>query len=221
MRPFFKRNTICSKTSILLCVLMASLGFSGCWDKNPSASQAPSGMPTQGHHVHGVIVKDPQLLELNDHQLVLYFSQSNGSHVILAPVIRELPSNRAASENTPLKHDEKIQMVLKNLFSGPTDAEKERGLYSEIPAGVTLLSVKHGHDNSVRIDLSEQFLSGGGSNSMQQRLAELTQTVRAIEREHPVFLDINGKELHELGGEGLSVAEPINSVKSTTSNHPG
>ncbi|MBY0449564.1 MAG: GerMN domain-containing protein [Cyanobacteria bacterium] len=225
MRPYFSgdfnRNAVISTPPILLCILAATLTLSGCWEKNPSGNQPLSGNPGLGHQVHGVIVKDPQLLGLNEKQLVLYFSQSNGSHVILAPVIRELPSTSTVSENKTLSHDERIQTVLKDLFSGPTDAEKERGLYSEIPTGVTLLGVKHSHDDSVRINVSEQFLSGGGSNSMQQRLAELTQTVRAIEKEHPVFLDINGKELHELGGEGLSVTEPINSPKNTASNHPG
>ena len=45
---------------------------------------------------------------------------------------------------------------------------------------------------------------------MRQRLSELTGTIRSVERNIPVYVDIEGEQLEILGGEGVIVKEPVN-----------
>lgn len=142
--------------------------------------------------------------QFKSNEVVVFFSKSNGSETVTEGVVRPIPEeNRSEISQNPL------QYTITQLLIGPSEQESTQGFFSEIPKGTRLLSVAN-RDNTIRINLSQQFSSGGGSNSMQQRLAELTQTVLAVEKVKPVYVDIEGQELQVLGGEGVMVNEPIN-----------
>ena len=59
------------------------------------------------------------------------------------------------------------------------------------------------------MNLSKEFASGGGSNSIKQRMDQVTKTVLAVEKSKPVFIDVEGKKLEILGGEGLEIPSPL------------
>jgi spore germination protein GerM len=124
--------------------------------------------------------------------------------VITEGVIRPLPQTKASASAT-----QKLQWTVESLLKGPSKEELAKGFMSEIPSGVKLLDITE-KNQAIRINLSGEFLSGGGANSMMQRLEELKNTVILAEKTTPVFLDVDGKELGALGGEGLFVEQPIN-----------
>jgi spore germination protein GerM len=165
--------------------------------------------------IYGIIsvIQDPiqrdlppeePVAETQQQEILVYFSQSSGNPVGTGPVTRPM-----TEELAPVA----IDVALKALLAGPNEQESLRGLFSEIPKGTQLLNVSYKPDE-LRVNLSKQFISGGGVNSMQQRLRELTQTIRAVEKDVPVYIDIEGQELDSLGGEGVIVDEPVNQGKN-------
>jgi spore germination protein GerM len=125
----------------------------------------------------------------------LHFSKLQGSTSITESSARPLPVHLT---QTPLAN------ALQELLAGPTAAEKEAGFYSEIPQGTRLLNVKV-QNNAVHINLSKEFVQGGGSTSIIQRVQELKDTVQAVQGTQQLNIAIEGKPLNVLGGEGLEL----------------
>lgn len=140
---------------------------------------------------------------LKPSEIALFFSRAEENQTVTVPVIRVIPQTHQAN---------RLHYALESLLAGPTVTEKKQQYFSEIPPATRLLGVTE-TPNGVRVNLSSHFTAGGGSNSMRHRLAELEGTLRVIEKDRPVFVDIEGKELKVLGGEGLEVHEPINQAK--------
>lgn len=99
--------------------------------------------------------------------------------------------------------DTTLQAAFSSLLAGPKDAR----VSSEIPKGTKLrsLSVKN---EGVYVDLSGEFISGGGSSSMSSRLGQVIYTATSLKPNAKVWISVEGKPLELLGGEGLEVAQP-------------
>ena len=97
--------------------------------------------------------------------------------------------------------------AIKQLMSAPTKWEKSRGLSSEIPSGTKILSLREG-ENNILIDLSSDFESGGGAESIYIRVQQLIKTANANSKQ-PVYLYINGKQADVIGGEGIMIKQPL------------
>jgi len=125
----------------------------------------------------------------------VHFSKLQGSTSITEQTVHQTPANST---------DHPLESALKQLLNGPTQAEKEEGFYSEIPQGTKLLGVQVSHQ-VVHVNLSKEFTQGGGSTSMIQRVKELKDTIASVEGNYPVKIEIEGKPLNVLGGEGLEL----------------
>jgi spore germination protein GerM len=99
--------------------------------------------------------------------------------------------------------------IIHLLLAGPTKEERKAGLYSEIPSGVRVLSVREEGGNLI-INLSENFAQGGGSASIMNRILQLEKTVKAQGTQKPVYLYLNGKRVEYIGGEGVYLEQPLN-----------
>jgi len=88
------------------------------------------------------------------------------------------------------------------LCLGPNAEEAKAGLGSAVPAGTELRSVSV-KDGVATVDLSGDFASGGGSLSMQARVAQVVYTLTQYPTVEAVDLRMDGEPLTELGGEGL------------------
>lgn len=136
-------------------------------------------------------------------EITVYFTKSRGSNTVTEGVVRPVP----------VEADSQLEYALEQLLKGPSNTESVQGFYSEIPKGTRLLEVAD-NNGKLTINLSRQFTSGGGSNSIKQRMAELEQTVRSVAKDQPVFVTVEGQKLETMGGEGLEVEQPI-------TNNPG
>ena len=66
--------------------------------------------------------------------------------------------------------------AMEELLRGPSAADAAAGLTSAIPAGTTLLGLTIA-DGTATVDLTSTFGSGGGSLSMQERVAQVVYTL--------------------------------------------
>jgi hypothetical protein len=93
------------------------------------------------------------------------------------------------------------------LLSGPTAVQRSQRLGTTIPAGTRVRSTRV-ERGTATIDLTRRFESGGGSLSMQARLAQLVWTATSHPGVERVVLLLDGKRVQAIGGEGLLVDRP-------------
>jgi Sporulation and spore germination/Immunoglobulin-like domain of bacterial spore germination len=96
-------------------------------------------------------------------------------------------------------------VLLKQLLAGPSRFETDIGMSTEIPAGTEVLDATI--DGRVAIvDLSAEFASGGGSLSMQLRVAQVVFTLTQFDTIDAVTILIDGEAVKAIGGEGIPAA---------------
>lgn len=115
----------------------------------------------------------------------------------VAPVNRTVDATPAAA-----------RAALAALLEGPTTEERAAGLATAIPAGTTLEDVSL-EDGVATVDLSEEFDDGGGSASMQARVAQVVATLTRFPTIERVAFRIDGRPAETIGGEGVVVDPPL------------
>lgn len=126
----------------------------------------------------------------------IYWLSSQGEPVKLQP--RPLILSQKASDH------EVLETALNRLLAGPQDSKEA----TAIPQGTKLLALSL-EKGGIRVNLSQQFTTGGGSASLVERLAQILYTTTSIDANSKIWLEVEGKPLEVLGGEGLEVAQPL------------
>lgn len=98
-----------------------------------------------------------------------------------------------------------LQTALETLFA---NSPKDTNHTTAIPTGTKLLGVKL-DQQGIHLNLSQEFVSGGGSASMSSRLAQVIYTATSTNKSDRVWIDIEGKPLKNLGQEGLIINQPM------------
>ena len=106
--------------------------------------------------------------------------------------------------NPSSEPNKRLETAFKQLLAGPTEGTGS----TTIPKGTQLLDIKVDSD-AVRVNLSDEFTSGGGSTSMTGRLGQVIYTATSIDSKAKVYIEVNGKQLEVLGGEGLVLNQPL------------
>lgn len=101
--------------------------------------------------------------------------------------------------------DQVLAKALQNLLEGPTEGTGS----TTIPRGTKLLGLKIENNDEIHVNLSEEFTTGGGSTSMMGRVGQLLYTATTLNPNAKVYIDINGKRLDVLGGEGVELDQPL------------
>lgn len=115
----------------------------------------------------------------------------------------------AAAPGSP---EQRAAVVLEALVAGPTSMDTEAGATTAIPEGTRLLGFEITNDGKASIatvDLSREFESGGGSLSMQLRVAQVVYTATQVEGVNSIRIAIEGRTADTLGGEGLMIDSPM------------
>lgn len=112
---------------------------------------------------------------------------------------------------------EKLKQAINSLLAGPSEEEVEEGFGTEIPEGTKLLQFKNTPERII-LNLSDQFSSGGGSRSMILRYQQLEKTIQQNSENKAVFVELEGKPLKVVGGEGLVTDDPIYKGKESSTS---
>lgn len=88
------------------------------------------------------------------------------------------------------------------LLGGPDEFAASIGMSSAIPEGTELLGLVV-DDGTATVDLTSVFESGGGSLSMQMRVAQVVYTLTSFDAVERVTIDLDGEPVEAIGGEGV------------------
>jgi len=113
-----------------------------------------------------------------------------------------LRDEQVATAGRAAEGEDVATQAIEGLLAGPTDDEAGIGLSSEVPEGTELLGVDVA-DGTATIDLSDEFQSGGGSLSMQARVAQVVFTLTQFPTVDDVTITIDGESVEGIGGEGV------------------
>jgi spore germination protein GerM len=172
---------------VSLAMLAVSVAVAaGCDDESATP---PAATGTQGQ------AQTETLTETRDRttSLAVYFLRDGK----VSPVRRTIAATPAVA-----------RAALTELFEGPTDDEAAAGLVSVVPAGTTLhdISLENG---TATVDLDGAFDDGGGSASMQGRIAQIVATLTRFPTIERVAFRLDGKPVEAIGGEGFVVDPPV------------
>ncbi|WP_406164728.1 GerMN domain-containing protein [Streptomyces sp. NBC_00996] len=98
--------------------------------------------------------------------------------------------------------------AVRALLAGPSGYEGRHGRTTAVPSGTQLRSLVI-RDHVATVDLTSRYDDGGGSLSMRERLAQVVFTVTRFPTVHKVAFELDGKPVHQFGGEGIMLNGPV------------
>jgi spore germination protein GerM len=128
--------------------------------------------------------------------LQVYWLKGSGSQIALTST----PVKLSSTGNT----EPVLKAALEQLLAGPSSS----AFTTTIPRGTELRSVSVQNDG-IHINLSQAFMTGGGTTSMTGRVAQVLYTATSLNPNAKVWLSVEGKPLETLGGEGLLLDQPM------------
>lgn len=190
-------------------VVLVALGvFAGATltsdDAGPAATPVPAPTPSSSPEPSPTSKPEPTRVRVPTAAHELWFVQGEtlswGATVIGGRIERDRAADDPISQKAAFWFD--------ILLIGAQGAFQEAGDETAIPEGTELLYVER--DGSVlNVDLSSEFESGGGSLSMQLRVAQIVYTGTQFEGIDAVRILLDGKRVDAIGGEGIVASEPL------------
>jgi Sporulation and spore germination/Immunoglobulin-like domain of bacterial spore germination len=98
--------------------------------------------------------------------------------------------------------------AVRSLLAGPTVAEADAGVATQVPSGTDLLGLGVA-DGTATVDVSDRFGAGSGAASVRMRLAQLTYTLTQFPAIDRVRLLIDGRAASRLTSDRVPVPEPM------------
>jgi spore germination protein GerM len=132
--------------------------------------------------------------------LEVYWLQANQERLDFAPASIKL-SDLSQTDRAPASV---LKAGIERLLAGPANTD----VTTTIPAGTKLNALTLKPDG-IHLDLSKEFVAGGGSVSMQGRLGQIIFTASSLDPKANVWVSVAGEPLKVLGGEGLEVQQPM------------
>ena len=150
-------------------------------------------------------IKQSTTQQGNEQTASIYWLRSKENRLDLVPQ----PFKVAATQPNQV-----LEAAFKTLLAGPSEGTDS----TTIPQGTQLLGLKV-ENNDVHINLSENFTTGGGSSSMMGRVGQVVYTATSLNPQANVYIEVNGKLLEVLGGEGVELQQPLTRT-SFQKNYP-
>jgi germination protein M len=98
--------------------------------------------------------------------------------------------------------------AMEALLEGPDPRERAAGVGSQIPPGTQFLGLTVANGIAT-VDLTSEFESGGGSASLNMRIAQVVYTLTQFPTVKGVLFELDGSSVDVLGGEGVVVDQPV------------
>ena len=150
-------------------------------------------------------IKQSTTQQGNEQTASIYWLRSKENRLDLVPQ----PFKVAATQPNQV-----LEAAFKTLLAGPSEGTDS----TTIPQGTQLLGLKV-ENNDVHVNLSENFTTGGGSSSMMGRVGQVVYTATSLNPQANVYIEVNGKLLEVLGGEGVELQQPLTRT-SFQKNYP-
>jgi spore germination protein GerM len=128
------------------------------------------------------------------------------------------PFTRLSPQTLPATPQQSKTVLLASAFGQLLSRSPAVAQQSSIPPLTKLLSLQV-RSNGIYVDLSRDFLQGGGSASMINRLSQVVYTATSLDPTASVYLSVDGQPLTEntpMAGEGLVVSYPIDRQQLAT-----
>ena len=170
-------------TTILLVGVLAACGSDGGDDAASTTSAPPTSAPTATSAPSATTTTTAAGGEAD---VLVYFTRDEGVATSGATV----PTPAVAGG------------ALVALLAGPDDVASGAGMSTEIPDGTRFNSVVIDRGTAT-VDLSSAFASGGGSLSMQLRVAQVVFTLTQFDTVDEVDIHLDGEAVEGIGGEGV------------------
>ncbi len=161
--------------------------------KVPVTTNTPKSSTPQSSQTIQPTTEKPSTKE----KIQVYWLNDVDNQIVLIP--SSIPLN-----NKTLNKGEILESAFNSLLAGPTNST----FTTTIPQGTKLRRVSLKNDG-VHVDLSQEFTVGGGSSSMSGRLAQVVYTATSLDPNTQVWIEVDGKQLEVLGGEGLMLDQPL------------
>ena len=130
---------------------------------------------------------------------VFFIGQNENHEEVYKAVKREY--------NPEIDGNSKLKYAMDSLITGPKQTERAKGVYTEIPESTDLIYVKEFPDKAI-VNLSSEFETGGGTDSLYKRLYQVIKTAKR-NSDVPVYLYIEGKRADVIGGDGIMLSQPL------------
>jgi hypothetical protein len=184
--------TVVATLAVPVAVVLAlAFGLAGCGDDGDGAPA-----PTVTTTVTETAAPTPTAVDTGDPSAIttvsLYFLRGE----TLGVAHRAVPATSAPAT-----------AAMDALLGGPDKREKAAGLGTAVPEGTTLNGVTI-EDGTARVDLSGAFASGGGTLSMQARVAQVVYTLTQFRTVRDVVFMVDHEVVYAIGGEGVVVDGP-------------
>jgi len=187
-----RSNRIPSGVIAAVSAAVVASGGVALWILNPGQS------PTTDHSAQ--IPRQPSPNQTNQptpeqQDASIFWLKDNGTNLELVSQSLKISGNQP---------NQILEKAFQILLAGPTEGTGS----TTIPAGTKLLSLKQEND-TIHVNLSPEFTSGGGSSSMMGRLGQIIYTATSLNPDAKVSIEVDGRKLDILGGEGVEVNQPM------------
>ncbi|MBE9220556.1 GerMN domain-containing protein [Dolichospermum flos-aquae] len=197
-----RTNSISSGLVAAISVAVVAVSGGVAWFSSQSAN---TPTPTNPSETIKQPIQQSNSQQGNEQTANIYWLRSKENRFDLVPQ----PLKIAATQP-----DQVLETAFKTLLAGPPQGTDS----TTIPQGTKLLGLK-AENNDVHVNLSENFTTGGGSTSMIGRIGQIVYTATSLNPQAKVYIEVNGKPLEVLGGEGVELEQPL-TRESFQKNYP-
>ncbi|MCW9680922.1 GerMN domain-containing protein [Dolichospermum planctonicum UHCC 0167] len=197
-----RTNGISSGLVAAISVAVVAVSGGVAWFSSQSAN---TPTPTNPSEIIKQPIQESNSQQGNEQTASIYWLRSKENRFDL---VRQ-PLKIAATQPNQV-----LETAFKTLLAGPPQGTDS----TTIPQGTQLLGLK-AENNDVHVNLSENFTTGGGSTSMIGRIGQVVYTATSLNPQAKVYIEVNGKPLEVLGGEGVELEQPL-TRESFQKNYP-